>query len=127
MRILAAVLVAMAFGCGGDDPDRLTVTGASPAEAKLAAIDAHGTTVQREAVRVYGELLDDLDRKCKEDRTRIGNIAVKCVELLARKNVRMTHLKFLQAMNDSMPAGSESLGLSCAEIGAMLVTTIDRP
>jgi hypothetical protein len=71
--------------------------------------------------------LDGLDRKCKEDRTQIGAFAVKGVELLAEKKVTMTHLKFLESMNDSMPEGSETLNLSCAEIAALLATMIERP
>jgi len=46
---------------------------------------------------------------------------------LAEKNVPLTHLKFLQSMDGSIPDGAERLNLSCAEIAAMLVTTIDRP
>jgi hypothetical protein len=104
----------------------VTVTSSSPVEAKLAAVDACSKVVQQTAVRRYERLLDDLDRKCKEGRTQIGDIAVKGVELLAKKRVTMTNLKFLQSMSDSMPEGSQSLNLSCAEIAAILVTMIDR-
>jgi hypothetical protein len=105
----------------------VTVTDASTPEAKLAALDAHSKTVQQSAIGEYARLLDGLDRKCKEDRDRIRDISVKGVELLAEKNVAMTHKKFLQAMNDSMPPGSETRNLGCAEIAAFLVTMIDRP
>jgi hypothetical protein len=105
----------------------VTVTSSSPPEAKLAAIDAHSKIVQQSAVRQYATLLDRLDRKCKENRVQIGDITAKGVQLLAEKRVTMTHLRFLQSMDGSMPEGSERLGLSCAEIGAMLVTLIERP
>jgi len=93
----------------------------------LAALDAHSKTVQQSAIREYARLLDDLDSKCRENRDRIGDVAVKGVQLLAEKNVAMTHKKFLQSMIASMPKGSETLDLGCAEIAAFLVTMIDRP
>ena len=104
----------------------VTVTSSSPAEAKLAAIDAGSKVVQQSAVRQYVLLLDALDLKCKENRTQIGNIAAKGVQLLAEKKVTMNHLKFLQSMNGALPEGSETLSLSCAEIAALLVTMINR-
>lgn len=121
MILLAIILPELATA------QTVTVTSSSPIEAKLAAIDARSKVVQQPVVRRYARLLDDLDRKCKESRTQIGDIAVKGVELLAKKRVTMTNLKFMQSMSDSMPEGSQSLNLSCAEIGAILVTMIDRP
>lgn len=105
----------------------VTVTNSSSAEAKLASIDARSKVLQESTVRQYARLLDDLDRRCKENRTQIGDFAATGVELLAEKKVAMTHLKFLQSMNGAMPEGSEALELSCAEIAALLVTMIDRP
>jgi hypothetical protein len=104
------------------------VTTSSPPEAKLASLDAHTTTIPESTVRTYGSVLDQLDPKCTEDRERIGDIATKGVELLqGRKGVKMSYLKFLQAMNDSIPPGTESLNLKCAEIASILVTSISRP
>jgi uncharacterized protein (UPF0210 family) len=119
---VVAVFIAVSPGS-----QTVTVTDASAPEAKLAALDAHSKTVQQSAIGEYARLLDGLDRKCKEDRHRIGDITVKGVQLLAEKKVAMTHKQFLQAMNDSMPKGSETLNLGCAEIAAFLVTMIDRP
>ena len=126
MRTIVAFVVAVVFLAALPAAQTVTVTDASPPEAKLAALDAQSKTVQHSAIREYTRLLDGLDRKCKEDRDRIGDITVKGVQLLAQKNVAMTHKQFLQAMNDSMPKGSETLNLGCAEIAAFLVTMIDR-
>ena len=117
----------VAFLAASPAAQTVIVTDASAPEAKLAALDAHSKTVQQGAIGEYARLLDGLDRKCKEDRERIGDIAVKGVQLLAKKKVAMTHRQFLQAMTDSMPKGSETLNLGCAEIAAFLVTMIDRP
>jgi hypothetical protein len=121
------VFVVVTFLAASPAAQTVIVTDASAPEAKLAALDAHSKTVQQSAIGEYARLLDGLDRKCKEDRERIGNIAVKGVQLLAEKRVAMTHRQFLQAMKDSMPKGSDTLNLGCAEIAAFLVTMIDRP
>ena len=126
MRTIGVFVVAVVFLAASPAAQTVTVTDASPPEARLAALDAHSKTVQQSAIGEYAHLLDGLDRKCKEDRDRIGDVAVKGVQLLAEKKVAMTHKKFLQAMNDSMPKGSEALNLGCAEIAAFLVTMIDR-
>ena len=103
MRTIVVFVVAVVFLAALPAAQTVTVTDASPPEAKLAALDAQSKTVQHSAIREYTRLLDGLDRKCKEDRDRIGDITVKGVQLLAQKNVAMTHKQFLQAMNDSMP------------------------
>ena len=121
------VFVVVTFLAASPAAQTVIVTDASVPEAKLAALDANSKTVQQSAIGEYARLLDGLDRKCKEDRERIGDIAVKGVQLLAKKKVAMTHRQFLQAMTDSMPKGSETLNLGCAEIAAFLVTMIDRP
>ena len=121
------VFVAVTFLAAAPAAQTVIVTDASVPEAKLAALDAHSKTVQQGAIGEYARLLYGLDRKCKEDRERTGDIAVKGVQLLAKKKVAMTHRQFLQAMTDSMPKGSETLNLGCAEIAAFLVTMIDRP
>ena len=126
MRTIGVFVVAI-FLAASPAAQTVTVTDASAPEAKLAALDAHSKTVQQNAIGEYARLLDGLDRKCREDRDRMGDIAVKGVQLLAEKKVAMTHKKFLQAMNDSMPKGSETLNLGCAEIAAFLVTMIARP
>lgn len=129
MRTAILILVALLTGpLTVSFAQNVRVTDSSPPEAKLAAIDQGSTVVSRSRIRDYGRPLNRLDQKCKEPRERIADYAVKGVELLKeKKNVRMSILRFLQAMDESIPKGSESLDLSCAEITALLVTMIDRP
>jgi hypothetical protein len=128
MRALCGVVLGLMFVSQSAAAQSVTITSSSPTEAKLASIDARSTTVQQTTIAQYARLLDSLDRKCKENRTQIGDFAAKGVQLLAeKKHVKMTHLKFLQSMDGSMPQGSETLNLSCAEVAAMLVTMIERP
>ena len=112
MRTIFVFVVAVVFLAASPAAQTVTVIDASPPEARLAALDAHSKTVQQSAVSEYARLLVGLDRKCKEDRDAIGDITVKGVHLLAEKKVSMTHKQFLQAMNDSMPKGSETLNLA---------------
>ena len=126
MRSLGSMVV-LTLVASSAAAQTVTVTSSSPVEAKLAAIDARSKVVQQSVIRQYARLLDSVDRKCKENRTQLGDITAKGVELLAEKKVKMTHLKFLQSMNDSMPEGAETLNLSCVEIGALLATMIERP
>jgi hypothetical protein len=90
----------------------------------MAALDAGSRTVETSSIRHYGELLDALDGKCREDRTEIADVVAKGVRFLAENDGRPTHLEFLQSMNNSMPNGS--LDLQCAEIVAMLVAAMER-
>jgi hypothetical protein len=121
------VFVATVFFAASPGAQTVTVTDASAPDAKLAALDAQSKTVQQSAIREYGRLLDALDRRCRENRDRIGDVAVKGVQLLAEKRIAITHKKFLQLMNDSMPEGPATQNLGCAEIAAFLVTMIERP
>lgn len=106
----------------------VTVTDSSPPEWKLAAIDCQCRSIPQSTARQYAQLLDDIDKKCKEDRGSIGDIVAKGVKLLlSEKGVTLTHLRFLQAMSMSMPPGSQTLGLACADIATLLVLTITRP
>lgn len=129
MRLRIAVLaVFLAAVCVSDgEAQTTTVTDNSPPEAKLVSIDRQSTRVPTRLVRYYGRLLDRLDRKCTEPRTRISDMAVKGVQLLEEdKGVSMSNREMLEAMDESMPEGSASLNLQCSEIVALLVTMIDR-
>lgn len=118
------VLAAMPIVAAAED---VLVTSASPPEAKLASIDAQSTTVARATIDRYTKILNELEKRCPESREQIANFAVTGVKILKEsKGVVMTQLQFLDAMNGSLPPGSESLGVKCAEIAAMLATLIDR-
>ena len=104
------------------------VTASSPPEALLAALDQGSMLVSQSLVQKYRRILDSIDPKCKETNKQIADFTVTGVRLLKeQKKIRMTNLKFLQAMDESLPEDAESLNLSCAEIAALLVTLIDQP
>ena len=103
----------------------IDVTSASPIEAKLASLDGRSATVQQSIVKEYSVLLDDLDQRCKEDRSTIADLSAKGVELLAEKKIAMTRLRFLQSMNASLPSQSRQSQIACAEIAAALATMIN--
>lgn len=126
LMILVMVVASAACQKAGTK-QTVAVTSSSPPEAKLAAIDTDNTEVPPSTVQEYKKLLDDLDQKCTENRAQIGDIAVKGVQLFSEKKITMTLLKFLESMNGSMPEGSQTLNLRCAEIAAMFITMTDRP
>jgi hypothetical protein len=125
--LLATVFLAATLLATSTQAQNVTVGSTSPPEAKMAAMDTHSTSVPQATLRQYGALLNSVDTKCKEDRAQIANMVAKGVELLEKKGVTMTYLKFLQSLDGAMPKGSEALNLSCAEMSALLVTMIDRP
>ena len=105
----------------------VTVTTVSPIEAKLAALDSGRMDVKQSTINNYTRLLNELGKKCKEERRLIGDYASKGVELLKEKNVSMNRLEFLEAMNQSIPENAKAkLNVRCAEISALLVTITNR-
>jgi hypothetical protein len=64
----------------------------------------------------------------QESRSDIGNMALGGVYILSERHVYMSHLKFLQLVNDriSHSASMSSVPPSCLEVGTMLVKTIRR-
>ena len=81
MKALPLALMATMSGCDTG----VNVTSTSPPEARMAALDAAGQTVEKCTIRQYGELLDGLDGKCREDRAEIAGMVAKAVQLLARR------------------------------------------
>jgi hypothetical protein len=115
-------------GCGSDSSGMSRVSDASPSEAKLAALDARSAVVHDTTVAAYGHLLDRLSNKCVEARERIGDFAVVGTQHLKEgKNVTLSIRRFLEVMNESIPAEAATLQLKCAEVAAVLATTISRP
>ena len=125
LHLIFPLLVLFVLNPTSAEAQKVRVTSTSPPEAKLAAIDTQSPTVSQALVNVYATLLDRLDQKCPEDRSFIGDIAVKGVQLLeSEKDVKMTLLQFLAAMDKSIPA--EAAGqVRCTEIAAALVTMIN--
>ena len=100
----------------------IQVTGTSPIEAKLAALDTRSNTLQSSIVRQYAQLLDHLALKCKENRQQIADFSTKGVELLGKKRVTISHFGFLHSMKEAIPDDVPPGILSCAEVAAALVT-----
>ena len=101
-----------------------SVTSSSPTEAKLVAIDQGVPVVPTSEVRYYGTLLDKLNSKCPENRTFIGDIAVRGTQLLkSDKGVTLSVKKFLEAMDGAIPPEAANV-VKCTEISAALVVMI---
>lgn len=129
MRILGiATAVALLLAPTNLDAQTTKVTERSSTEAKLVSIDRGSRTVPTNSVTYYGRLLNRLDRVCHEPRHRIGDIVVKSTQILkSEKGVTLSIKEMLEAMDKSLPDGSERLNLKCAEVAAILVVSIDRP
>jgi hypothetical protein len=64
-------------------------------------------------------------KKCRESKTKIGDMAVLSTQLLAKKHTRVSILQVLRGVNRSIPA---SLGrTSCADIFAASVALAENP
>jgi hypothetical protein len=120
-----ATSLVLYVAAAGDDS---VIVGASARGAwKLAAIDHGDDSVPRPDLAPYSETMDRLLGKCPEPEERIGDFAVVGVKELAQKGVRMSHLEFIQGMDESMPSDTKTkLGVKCAEVAAILFTFIDR-
>jgi hypothetical protein len=109
-----------------------TVLGISSAKAAdtpeylLASIDAGSPNVPDATIASYARYLDALEPKCTEPRMRIADFVVVGVrEVQDRTGRHMTHLSFLQALNESIPTSiAKQGGTNCAEIAAALVLLI---
>ena len=106
-------------------PNQATVSKSSSPEAKLAAIDSGSASVPNSVVRNYADRLSSLEGKCHEPRERLADFAVVGVKALREgKGVNMSLLRFLSAMDGSMPPSMGST--RCQDIAASLVAMIDR-
>ena len=92
-------------------------------EYQLAVIDAGGfVPLDDPSIGTYAGLLDSLDAKCSEERSLIGDQAVRATQLLAEEGISITVLTGLQGMDASIP--EESTTVDCAEIAAAWITLI---
>lgn len=104
-----------------------TVTGRSPIEAKMAALDEGSARVPVRLVSRYTAVLDRLGAKCTQSREQIGDIAAVGVrDLKARKRFVHSHIEMLDAMDTALaPEASASLGRTdCTSVMAALVVTM---
>ena len=108
----------------------IAVTSSSSAAQKLAAVELGTHDVPVSIVAEINDKFERLEAKCQEKRDPqngkpgIGDIAYTSTQMLKRSGKPMGVLAFLKAMDDSMPAGSETLNLRCAEVAAILVRSM---
>ena len=127
-RFGLGLIVTLAVAMGAVSEEARSVTSARHAYTvayKLAAIDCK-CVPSAARVHPYAEVLAILaGKKCRETKTKIGDMAVVSRRLLARKHVRMSILNVLRGVNRSIPA---SLGRTrCADIFTLFVTLVERP
>jgi len=121
--VAAVLLLALAGGC----TDSAGPGGGETTEYKLAIVNAGGYVPKDDpTVAQFRALLDSIGAKC-DAHGHIPDYAVSSRDLLRQKGVRnYSLLQVMQAADDSMPAGSGSLGLDCAEVFASLVSLISQ-
>ena len=92
---------------------------------KLAAIDCK-CAPNTARLRPYAEVLAVLAvKKCRESKSRLGDMAVVSTQLLAKKHIRMSTLQVLRGVNGSIPS---SLGRTkCSDIFAAFVILVENP
>ncbi len=112
---IIAIVALYLFADGNDSPPQSVTRQLSVAE-KLVLIDGNPG---RE--RDYDLLLGDLAVKCGEAKIDVSDTAVRGTQVMKdRRNVSMTVLEFLQAMDGAIPANAEST--DCTGIAAALIT-----
>lgn len=125
MRIFFAIAALTLLPDAAPAQD-VIVTIESPLESKLASLDVQSAIVDRRKFPPYAQLLKDLDRSCRETRGQIATLVMRTVGGLWKKDINVTHLKFLQSMKDSIPGDAQASTVSCGDIAALVVATINR-
>ena len=93
----------------------------SDVEYQLAVVDKGGfVATDDSSIDLYDRALDRAERKCTDNRRRIGDYAVKDQQLLEERGIRASILELINAIDQSIPA--EIAPTSCADIAALLVT-----
>ncbi len=102
------------------------VSAADTPEYMLAIIDAGGPNVSDGTVGKYAGYLNALEPKCTEARMSIADFTVAGVQKVReRAGKSMTHLLFLQALDEAIPSSMAAQGgTSCAQIAAAIVILI---
>lgn len=89
---------------------------------RLAMIDL-GQSPPDESVRPYFEVFDNLESKCSEDRSVLGAKSFTARTLLVGGGVfDVSVLEFMQAWDESIPAGTEPV--PCSELFDVLVESL---
>lgn len=115
------VLGTVAAACEAGEP--AASNSEDDPEYLLASIDAgEPLSVDDPSISAYADRLDSLDEKCEEERSLIGDQAVRATQLLAEEGVSVTVLEALEGFDESIPG--EFPVFSCAEIGALWTTLV---
>jgi hypothetical protein len=133
VSLLAAVMVALSTGCGGDSggsaadggesaapPGKTEVDDDSPIEAKLVSIDEDSPIVETRKVRRYGRELDRLEEKCRNPRERLADFATNSKQLLDKEGIEVSTFEMLKAAHGAVPLAAAPT--DCTDIFAALVT-----
>lgn len=86
-----------------------------PVEYKLAAIQTGGYP-SNELVGQFGAVLDSLQARCEEPRSRLADMTVVVHDRLAMRGVNDSYLTTLQAVDSAIPADIDLI--QCADIFA---------
>lgn len=90
---------------------------ASPAEM-LATIDGSSN------VAAYQRALDQASQVCTQSESRLGDMAVRSVQLLEEEGVTETNLSMLQAAGNAVP--NEMAPTDCTEIFGSLILMMSQ-
>ena len=120
---IAAVLImiiALVWNSGQDsEPSRRPAVAAPRTVAQKLAIIDYKSNPGSEAE--YDLLLGDLAVKCGEAKIDVSDTAVRGTQVMKEhRNVSITALEFLRAMDGAIPAHAENI--NCTEIAAALIT-----
>lgn len=114
--VIGVVILVWFAGRQPDPPHERTSTSQLSVAEKLALIDRN---TGRESD--YNRLLNSLMSKCGEARIDVSDTAVRGTQVMKQKrNVTMSALEFLAAMDGAIPEGAENI--NCSEIAAALIT-----
>jgi hypothetical protein len=100
------------------DPTSKTTLGKTPEEL-LAIIDR----VPSQS-KIYGQILDDIETVCVEDRMKIADMNVASVNILAKGGIEVSQFKMLKSLQES--TGSLKKKYKCADFYVLLLGLMRR-
>ena len=109
---------------------RTPTTAASQSDSsdafKLAVIDSGNSNPSDSTVARYASALSQVEGKCRaQPGTSHGDYAVTATQILADEGIGASTLEILNGVSEALSEpGTESLGLQCSEVYALLVTLI---
>lgn len=101
---------------------QVEVTDNSPPEVQLAFIDTNRNPVPDRLVEVYEGLLDTLETRCVEGRTKVADMAVRATQLIERDyGSDVSTRRFLEELDAATQGRGES---TCSELLTVLIPMI---